>query len=78
MGNVWKVTLPNSFFGEYNPYNDLIEGDWFTDKGRPHHTGAVYLNGQPLFETHLLERILDPQPYPDARGSGRVSQDMVL
>ncbi|HNY40485.1 MAG TPA: DUF1565 domain-containing protein, partial [Bryobacteraceae bacterium] len=28
-GDVWKLTLPNSFFGGYNPYRDLIEGDWF-------------------------------------------------
>ena len=67
MPGVWKVTLPNSFFGNYNPYKDLIKGDWFTDKGRPHHTGEVYLNGKSLFETHLLERVLNPQPYRDSR-----------
>jgi hypothetical protein len=64
---VWKATLPNSFFGSYNPYQDLIAGDWFADKGRPHHTGEVYLNGKSLFETHLLERVLNPQPLPDIR-----------
>jgi hypothetical protein len=58
---VWKVTLPNSFFGSYNPYKDLINGDWFTDQGRPHHTGEVYLSGKSLWETHLLERVLNPQ-----------------
>jgi hypothetical protein len=58
---VWKVTLPNYLFGPYNPYKDLIEGDWFVDRGRPHHTGEVYLNGKSLWETHLLERVLDPQ-----------------
>ena len=67
VGKVWKLTLPNSFFGNYNPYRDLIVGDWFTDKGRPHHTGEVYLNGRSLFETHLLERVLNPQPFKDAR-----------
>jgi hypothetical protein len=66
-GNVWKLALPNSFFGSYNPYKDLIEGDWFNGKGRPHHTGEVYLNGKSLFETHELERVVNPQPYPDAR-----------
>jgi glycosyl hydrolase family 120/parallel beta helix pectate lyase-like protein/uncharacterized protein DUF1565 len=66
MGNVWKATIPNSFFGEYNPYKDLIFGDWFTDKGRPHHTGDVYLNGKSLFETNLLEQVLDPKPFKDA------------
>ena len=67
MPGVWKVTLPNSFFGGYNPYKDLIAGDWFTDKGRPHHTGEVYLNGKSLYESHLLERVLHPQPFPDSR-----------
>src|SRR3990172_2999938 len=43
--DVFKVSLPNSFFGSFNPYRDLIRGDWFNPKGRPHHTGAVYLNG---------------------------------
>ena len=40
---VWKLTLPNSFFGRYNPYQDLIAGDWFDDRHRPHHTGEVSL-----------------------------------
>jgi hypothetical protein len=66
-GNVWKLTLPASFFGKYNPYKDLIVGDWFTDNGRPHHTGEVYLNGKSLFETHLLERVLNPEPFTAAR-----------
>lgn len=64
---VWKVTLPNSFFGTYNPYKDLIEGDWFDGKGRPHHTGEVYLNGKSLFETHLIERVLNPGSNEDSR-----------
>ncbi len=64
---VWKLTLPNSFFGAYNPYKDLIRGDWFTDKGRPHHTGEVYLNGKALYETHLIENVLNPRPYKDSR-----------
>src|SRR5450759_495943 len=64
---VWKATVPNSLFGSYNPYKDLIAGDWFGDKGRPHHTGEVYLNGKSLFETHLLERVLNPQLIPDIR-----------
>lgn len=64
---VWKLTLPNSYFGAYNPYKDVIKGDWFTDKGRPHHTGDVYLNGKALYETHLLERVLNPRPYKDSR-----------
>jgi hypothetical protein len=64
---VWKAVVPNSLFGKYNPYKDLINGDWFTDKGRPHHTGEVYLNGRSLYETHLIENVLEPQPHKDSR-----------
>jgi hypothetical protein len=67
MPGVWKATVPNTLFGAYNPYKDLIAGDWFTDKGRPHHTGEVYLNGRSLWETQLLERVLNPQSQPDSR-----------
>ncbi len=48
--DVWKAVLPNSFFGDFNPFDDLISGDWFKNKGRDHHTGAVYLNGNWLGE----------------------------
>ena len=58
--DVWKVELPNSFFGSFNPYRDLIRGDWFNPKGREHHTGAVYLNGDWLTEAAKLEEVLLP------------------
>ncbi len=61
---VWKATLPNSFFGKFNPYNDLIHGDWFDPRGRPHHTGAVYLNGDWLTEAAKLEEVLNPDVTP--------------
>jgi alpha-N-arabinofuranosidase len=60
--DVWKVTLPNSFFGPFNPYSDLIHGDWFDPKGRQHHTGAVYLNGDWLIEAAKLDALLQPGP----------------
>ena len=59
-GDVWKVALPNSLFGGFNPYSDLIRGDWFNAKGREHHTGAVYLNGDWLTEAAKLEEVLMP------------------
>ena len=57
---VWKATLPNSFFGAFNPYSDRIRGDWFDPRGREHHTGAVYLNGDWLIEAAKLEEVLLP------------------
>jgi hypothetical protein len=56
--DVWKVTIPKEFFGDGNPYTDLIRGDWFSGKGRPHHTGAVYLNGDWLIEAAKLDDVL--------------------
>ncbi|MHC4240387.1 MAG: DUF1565 domain-containing protein, partial [Planctomycetota bacterium] len=58
--DTWKVSIPNSFFGNFNPYSDLINGDWFRSKGRDHHTGAVYLNGHWLTEAATLEEVLKP------------------
>jgi alpha-N-arabinofuranosidase len=58
--NVWKTTLPKTFFGTFNPYGDLIRGDWFDRKGRDHHTGAVYLNGEWLTEAARLDDVLRP------------------
>ena len=46
-GSIWRVVLPNGFFGDFNPYREEIFGDWFatTNTGRPKHLGDVYLNG---------------------------------
>jgi alpha-N-arabinofuranosidase len=57
---IWKVIIPNSFFGDFNPYNDLIHGDWFNPKGRNHHTGAVYLNNHWFTEAAKLDDVLKP------------------
>jgi hypothetical protein len=59
-GDAWNVTIPNSFFGSFNPYRDLIRGDWFNPRGREHHTGAVYLNGHWLIEAAKLDDVLKP------------------
>ena len=57
---VWKATLPNAFFDGFNPYSDLIHGDWFNPRGRQHHTGAVYLDGKWLTEAATLDEVLRP------------------
>jgi hypothetical protein len=59
-GGVWKVILPNSFFGNYNSFKDSIEGDWFLRKGRIHHTGEVFLNGKSLWEREALSKVINP------------------
>lgn len=60
-GDVWTVTIPNRFFGAFNPYSDVIHGDWFDPLGRIHHTGAVYLNGEWLAEAKTLDDLAKTQ-----------------
>jgi hypothetical protein len=57
---VWTVSIPDTFFGNYNPYRDSVYGDWFNRQGRVHHTGEVFLNGKSLFEKETLEKVLKP------------------
>jgi hypothetical protein len=66
-GTVWLLKLPKGYFATYNPYTDAIEGDWFTSKGRVHHTGEVYVNGKALVEAARLEEVLNPQADAEAR-----------
>ncbi|SDB02495.1 right-handed parallel beta-helix repeat-containing protein [Butyrivibrio sp. INlla16] len=59
-GDVWKVSVPNNIFGNYNPFTTKVEGDWyFTD--RENHTGEVYLNGKSMYEENSLEAVENPE-----------------
>jgi hypothetical protein len=53
--DLWKVQLPYSFFGKYNPFTDRIWGDWF---GGWIHTGEVYLNQKPLSQDSIQKVFL--------------------
>lgn len=71
----WKVILPNSFFGSYNPYLDKIFGDWFIGGERDHHMGDVYLNDVSLYEITSIDQVLHPdtiRSVRDPEGTQRV------
>lgn len=58
-GTVWKAVLPNTFFGDFNPYKEEIFGDWVVDNpGR--HLGDVYLNGMSFYEALNLDEVKNP------------------
>jgi alpha-N-arabinofuranosidase len=57
-GQVWTTRVPHSLFGDFNPFADRLRGDWFNPKGRPHHTGAVYLDGLWFSEAASLDEVL--------------------
>ena len=62
--DVWKATLPNSFFGGFNPYSDLIHGDWFNPKGREHHTGRRLSQRRVADRGGQLDDVLKPRAPP--------------
>jgi hypothetical protein len=58
-GTVWKTIIPNSFFGSYNPYKEIIFGDWLFTRDKIFHTGEVYLNGKSMYETVFLDGVMN-------------------
>ncbi|HEY7008487.1 MAG TPA: right-handed parallel beta-helix repeat-containing protein [Jatrophihabitantaceae bacterium] len=62
-GTVWKVSVPNSLFGAFNPFAETIDGDWivYPEKDSPRkHLGDVYLNGLSCYEALSLQDVSDP------------------
>src|SRR3954447_5054005 len=60
---VWKVSVPNSLFGSFNPYAEEIDGDWivYPEEASPRkHLGDVYLNGLSFYEAVSLPDVSDP------------------
>ncbi|GAE94496.1 conserved hypothetical protein [Gracilibacillus boraciitolerans JCM 21714] len=58
-GDIWKVVLANSFFGDYNPYNEIVFGDWLFDL-ETRHLGDVYLNGMSFYEVNSYDELKNP------------------
>ena len=71
-GDTWSVRIPNGFFGAFNPYRELIHGDWFspTPKDRTYHRGSVYLNGDWLMEAAKQDEAMGAA-HGRAGGAGR-------
>ncbi len=60
-GTVWKAVIPNTFFGDYNPYKEILSGDWFMyTPGIYRHPGEVYLNGVSFYEADSLDDVKNP------------------
>ncbi len=47
--NVWVAEIPNSLFGDFNPFSVEVYGDWLLE-GKGLHLGEVYINGETLQE----------------------------
>jgi hypothetical protein len=55
---IWKAELPNSFFGDYNPYALQVSGGWL-NYGQWHHRGDVYLDGEAFYEKETAQEVAD-------------------
>ncbi len=66
-GSVYKTIIPNSFFGKFNPYREIVWGDWFKSRERVFHLGEVYINGKSMFEVTSLKDVENPKPFKEAR-----------
>ena len=60
--NVWVCRIPNSVFGDYNPYTTLVYGDWYFAEPN-NHTGCVYLNDKAMYEATTLEECIKGEVY---------------
>ena len=56
--DVWELTIPSAYFGDFNPYAEVVHGDWFHGHGRQHRRGNVYLHGSWLPEAPTREALL--------------------
>jgi hypothetical protein len=61
-GNVWRASVPNTLFGDWNPYALEVAGDWLVKPKEPlaRHLGEVYLNGLSGYEAGSRDEVTDP------------------
>ncbi|MDA8296444.1 MAG: right-handed parallel beta-helix repeat-containing protein [Actinomycetota bacterium] len=61
-GTVWRVSVQNALFGEWNPFGEEIAGDWLVEPEAPRckHLGDVYLNGLSFYEVEHHGDLADP------------------
>lgn len=57
---VWEARIPNTLFGDWNPYSRKVEGDWmYKPDTYDVHLGDVYLNGRSMYEASSLEDLYE-------------------
>ena len=51
---LWVNRVRNSMFGSYNPYTEMVCGDWYFAP-TVRHTGSIFLDDRMMYETVSLE-----------------------
>lgn len=53
-----EAAILNQMFGDFNPYNIYLYGDWMLGSTYPTvHLDDVYLNGKSFFEAQRVEEV---------------------
>lgn len=60
---VWRMSVDNGIFADYNPYTTFIYGDWYMGS-KIYHTGVVYLDDRQMYEVSSLEECIKAEVYP--------------
>lgn len=80
-GTVWKTVLPNEMFGDWNPYEITVDGDWLCDPTEEYfaHLGDVYINGVSMFEAKSMKDLYDNgQRTICCQNGWRVADELIL
>ena len=64
-GTTWTARVNNGIFGNFNPYIEKVEGDWYFSP-IVRHTGAVFMNDVMMYESSSLEECEAGKPDPHA------------
>ena len=70
-GGVWVARVKNSVFGSYNPYTQMVCGDWYFAP-TVRHTGSIFLDDKMMYETVSLDECAKGEADPcswDPEGS---------
>ncbi|MBB1510599.1 right-handed parallel beta-helix repeat-containing protein [Tessaracoccus sp. MC1756] len=62
---VWRTAVDNTLFQGFNPYAEVIVGDWLLRPSQDEpdlHLGEVYLNGTALLEVASIDAVAKPGP----------------
>ena len=60
---LWKISICNGIFGDYNPYTTFVCGDWYFAP-TIRHTGCVVMNDRMMYETTSREACAKAEPDP--------------
>jgi hypothetical protein len=56
-GNTYRVSIPNTSFGSFNPYTVYVDEDWMTYGAGQYHRGQVFFEGGQYRERSSLSNV---------------------